>query len=62
MFDALTDKLQCDCYILNDLLLNLNDSKFQIDTLIKKKNRAPRCPAYLNDVLPKAYLLFQDLQ
>ncbi|MFZ7943802.1 nuclease-related domain-containing protein [Neobacillus sp. 19] len=34
MFDALTEKLQCDCYILNDLLLYFNDSKFQIDTLI----------------------------
>jgi hypothetical protein len=34
MFDSLTEKLQSGCYILNDLLLELNHSKFQIDTLI----------------------------
>ncbi|TFJ92000.1 nuclease-related domain-containing protein [Lentibacillus salicampi] len=33
-FDALTEKLQCDCYILNDLLLQANNATFQIDTLI----------------------------
>ncbi|WP_164217298.1 nuclease-related domain-containing protein [Virgibacillus sp. YIM 98842] len=34
LFDSLTEKLQCECYILNDLLLNSNNSTFQIDTLI----------------------------
>ena len=34
LFDTLTDKLQCECYILNDLLLRVNNTTFQIDTLI----------------------------
>ena len=34
MFDALTEKLQCDCLILNDLLLKMNQTIFQIDTII----------------------------
>lgn len=35
MFDALTEKLlQCECLILNDLLLKMNNTTFQIDTLI----------------------------
>jgi hypothetical protein len=34
MFDTLTEKLQCECYILNDLLLRVNNTTFQIDTLI----------------------------
>ncbi|WP_347568707.1 nuclease-related domain-containing protein [Neobacillus sp. MM2021_6] len=34
MFDALTKKLQCECYILNDLLLNVNNTTFQIDSLL----------------------------
>lgn len=33
-FDLLTEKLQSDCLILNDLLLEINVTKFQIDTLI----------------------------
>ncbi|WP_138419905.1 nuclease-related domain-containing protein [Aquibacillus sediminis] len=33
-FDTLTEKLQCDCIILNDLLLEINNTTFQIDTLI----------------------------
>ncbi|PGY10020.1 nuclease-related domain-containing protein [Bacillus sp. AFS031507] len=33
-FDLLTEKLQCECFILNDLLLEVNNSKFQIDTTI----------------------------
>jgi hypothetical protein len=33
-FDSLTEKLQCDCFILNDLLLKFNNTWFQIDTLI----------------------------
>jgi hypothetical protein len=36
MFDLLTEQLQSDCYILNDLLLKVNNNKFQIDTLIIK--------------------------
>lgn len=36
MFDLLTEKLQCDCLILNDLLLKVNHTTFQIDTLIIK--------------------------
>jgi hypothetical protein len=34
LFDTLTEKLQCECYILNDLLLRVNNTTFQIDTLI----------------------------
>lgn len=34
LFDLLTEKLQSDCLILNDLLLEINGTKFQIDTLI----------------------------
>ena len=34
MFDALTEKLQCECLILNDLLLKTNNTTFQIDSLI----------------------------
>ncbi|WP_428910232.1 nuclease-related domain-containing protein [Niallia sp. Krafla_26] len=34
MFDSLTEKLQCECLILNDLLLKLNSTLFQIDTII----------------------------
>lgn len=33
-FDALTVKLQCQCLILNDLLLELGNTTFQIDSLI----------------------------
>jgi hypothetical protein len=34
MFDTLTEKLKCECYILNDLLFKVNNTTFQIDTLI----------------------------
>ncbi|WP_449538768.1 nuclease-related domain-containing protein [Ferdinandcohnia sp. Marseille-Q9671] len=34
LFDSLTEKLQCECLILNDLLLEVNNTTFQIDTLI----------------------------
>ncbi len=37
MFDLLTEKLQSDCLILNDLLLKVNNTTFQIDTLIIKE-------------------------
>ncbi|MBY7144962.1 NERD domain-containing protein [Virgibacillus sp. NKC19-3] len=33
-FDAWTETLQCDCLILNDLLLKMNNTIFQIDSLI----------------------------
>lgn len=33
-FDSLTEKLTCECIILNDLLLKLNNTVFQIDSLI----------------------------
>ena len=34
LFDSLTESLHCECFILNDLLLTLNNSTFQIDSLI----------------------------
>jgi hypothetical protein len=34
LFDSYTEKLSCECYILNDLLLKVNNTLFQIDTLI----------------------------
>lgn len=34
MFDLLTEKLQCDCLIINDLLLQMNSTTFQNDSLI----------------------------
>lgn len=33
-FDSWTEKLQCECLILNDLLLKQNNTLFQIDSLI----------------------------
>src|SRR5690625_315358 len=33
-FDRLTEQLDCGCLILNDLLLNANNTSFQIDSLI----------------------------
>ncbi|MFD1362850.1 nuclease-related domain-containing protein [Lentibacillus salinarum] len=34
LFDTLTEKLQCDCLVLNDLLLSANNTLFQIDSLL----------------------------
>ncbi|WP_338471167.1 nuclease-related domain-containing protein [Niallia sp. XMNu-256] len=34
MFDTLTEKLHCDCLILNDLLFKVNRTIFQLDTVI----------------------------
>ncbi|MEH7225104.1 nuclease-related domain-containing protein [Bacillus sp. JJ1566] len=34
LFDSLTEKLQCECLILNDLLLEVNNTTFQIDSSI----------------------------
>ena len=45
MFDLLTEKLQCQSYILNDLLLETNNGKFQIDTLMITQE-----PLYLFEV------------
>jgi hypothetical protein len=33
-FDLMTEKLQSECYVINDLLLEVNNTEFQIDTLI----------------------------
>ena len=33
-FDQLTEQLDCECLILNDLLLNANNTSFQIDSVI----------------------------
>ncbi|MFD0826810.1 nuclease-related domain-containing protein [Neobacillus sp. M.A.Huq-85] len=38
MFDKLTEKLESDCLILNDLLFELNNTEFQIDTTIIFQN------------------------
>lgn len=34
IFDTLTEKLKCECFILNDLLLEINNTTFQIDSII----------------------------
>ncbi|WP_331279662.1 nuclease-related domain-containing protein [Oceanobacillus salinisoli] len=34
LFDSMTENLQSDCYILNDLLLKIGNTIFQIDSLI----------------------------
>lgn len=34
LFDSFTEKLRCECLILNDLLLEVNNTTFQIDSLI----------------------------
>ncbi|MEH7223447.1 nuclease-related domain-containing protein [Bacillus sp. JJ1566] len=34
LFDSFTEKLECDCLVLNDLLLQFNNTTFQIDTLV----------------------------
>ncbi|MFA1822006.1 nuclease-related domain-containing protein [Virgibacillus oceani] len=34
LFDTFTEKLQCDCLVLNDLLFEVSNTTFQIDTLI----------------------------
>ncbi|WP_223596286.1 nuclease-related domain-containing protein [Neobacillus bataviensis] len=33
-FNSLTEKLGCECFILNGLLLKIHDTKFQIDSMI----------------------------
>ncbi|MED1472617.1 nuclease-related domain-containing protein [Bacillus salipaludis] len=38
MFDKLTEKLESNCLILNDLLFELNNTEFQIDTTIIFQN------------------------
>ncbi|NHC39451.1 NERD domain-containing protein [Bacillus sp. MM2020_1] len=38
MFDLLTEKLQADMLVINDLCLEVNDTVFQIDTLIIAQN------------------------
>lgn len=39
-FDALLEKLTCDCLILNDLILSLNNQTFQIDSLVNLESSA----------------------
>ncbi|MBT2727136.1 NERD domain-containing protein [Bacillus sp. ISL-75] len=39
MFDLLTEKLQGDMLVINDLCLEINDTVFQIDTLIIAQDR-----------------------
>ncbi|WP_246027714.1 nuclease-related domain-containing protein [Lysinibacillus antri] len=34
LFDTFIEKLQCDCLVLNDLLLKTNNSTYQIDSLL----------------------------
>ncbi|MEH7237461.1 nuclease-related domain-containing protein [Bacillus sp. JJ1562] len=34
LFDSFTEKLDCDCLVLNDLLLQINNITFQIDSLL----------------------------
>jgi transcriptional regulator len=38
MFDQLTAKLQSDMLVINDLCIEINDTVFQIDTLIIAQN------------------------
>jgi hypothetical protein len=33
-FDSMTEKLQCDCLLLNDLRLKMNNTHFQMDSLM----------------------------
>lgn len=39
LFDALLQDLLCDCLVLNDLLLKMNNQTFQIDTLLIVNNQ-----------------------
>lgn len=34
LFDSFLETLECECFILNDLLLNFNNTMFQIDSLL----------------------------
>ncbi|WP_369384695.1 nuclease-related domain-containing protein [Halalkalibacter akibai] len=34
VFDLLVDTLECECLLLHDLLLKLNNTLFQIDTMV----------------------------
>ncbi|MDR4949182.1 nuclease-related domain-containing protein [Neobacillus cucumis] len=45
MFDSFTEKLECENFLLNDLLLEHSGNKFQIDTLMVTQD-----PLYLFDV------------
>lgn len=38
LFDSLTEQLECNCLILNDLRLSTNNQSFQIDSLLISKN------------------------
>ncbi len=45
MFNSLTEKLTCNCYILNGLRFEFNNTHFQIDSLITMEQTL-----YLNEV------------
>ncbi|ULT57262.1 NERD domain-containing protein [Neobacillus drentensis] len=45
IFNSMTEKLECDCLILNGLLFEINHTKFQIDSLIIMQQLI-----YLNEV------------
>lgn len=43
LFDSLTNNLESDCLVLNNLLLKTNNQTFQIDTLIITNNLVYLC-------------------
>lgn len=43
LFDSMTEKLECDCLILNDLLLKHNNTVFQIDSLVITQDKIYLC-------------------
>jgi hypothetical protein len=43
LFDSMTAKVDCDCLILNDLLLKHNNTLFQMDSLIITQERIYLC-------------------
>jgi hypothetical protein len=43
LFDSMTANFECDCFILNDLLLKHNNTVFQIDSLIITQERIYLC-------------------
>ena len=45
IFNSMTEKLECDCLILNDLFFDFNNTKFQIDSLVIMQRLI-----YLNEV------------
>lgn len=64
LFDLLMEQLECDCLILNDLLLKTNNQTFQIDSLIIMKNVVYlfEIKNYSGDYIYKSEKLFQKDQ